>query len=102
MGLRVQGVYRLDSESIGVKPLEKGRYDWSADPLALHALQRTVTMRALRLATHPSAVHPQPVGLSCRCEGISAAALEFAILTAPRTNEVLGARWQELNKAARV
>jgi hypothetical protein len=52
VSLRVRGAYRLDSESIGVKPFEKGRYDWSADQLALQALQRTVTMQALRLATH--------------------------------------------------
>jgi integrase len=30
-------------------------------------------------------------------EGISAAALEFTILTAARTNEVLGARWEEID-----
>jgi len=29
--LRVQRAYRLDSESIFVKPLEEGRYDWSSD-----------------------------------------------------------------------
>jgi integrase len=35
-------------------------------------------------------------------EGIAARALEFAILTATRTNEVLGARWNEIDLAARV
>jgi len=34
-----------------VKPFEKGRYDWSADQLALHALQRTMTMRVRRMGT---------------------------------------------------
>jgi integrase len=35
-------------------------------------------------------------------DGIAARALEFAILTAARTNEVLGARWSEINIAARM
>ena len=32
-------------------------------------------------------------------EGVSARALEFAILTAARTGEVIGARWEEINLA---
>ena len=32
-------------------------------------------------------------------EGVSARALEFAILTAARTGEVIGARWDEINPA---
>jgi integrase len=35
-------------------------------------------------------------------ESISSLALEFAILTAARTGEVLGARWQEIDLAAKV
>jgi integrase len=35
-------------------------------------------------------------------EGISARALEFAILTAARTGEVIGARWDEINIAERL
>jgi integrase len=35
-------------------------------------------------------------------EGISARALEFCILTAARTSEVLGARWDEVNLDAKV
>jgi integrase len=35
-------------------------------------------------------------------EGISACALEFAILTAARTGEVIGARWSEINIAERL
>ncbi len=35
-------------------------------------------------------------------EGMSARALEFAILTAARTGEVLGARWGEIDLAAKV
>ncbi len=37
-----------------------------------------------------------------RQEGIAARALEFAILTAARTGEVIGARWNEINLAERV
>lgn len=35
-------------------------------------------------------------------EGIAASALEFAILTAARTGEVIGARWEEFNLAERL
>jgi integrase len=35
-------------------------------------------------------------------EGVSARALEFAILTAARTNEVLGAKWSEIDEHERV
>lgn len=35
-------------------------------------------------------------------EGVSARALEFAILTAARTGEVLGARWREIDLKAKV
>ena len=37
-----------------------------------------------------------------RQEGIAACALEFAILTAGRTGEVIGARWQEIDEEARL
>jgi integrase len=37
-----------------------------------------------------------------RREGMSARALEFAIMTAARTGEVLGARWGEIDLAAKV
>jgi integrase len=37
-----------------------------------------------------------------RQEGVGARALEFAILTAARTGEVLGARWDEINIAERL
>jgi integrase len=35
-------------------------------------------------------------------EGVAARALEFAILTAARTGEVIGARWDEINFAERL
>ena len=35
-------------------------------------------------------------------EGVAARALEFAILTAARTGEVIGARWDEINLAERL
>jgi integrase len=35
-------------------------------------------------------------------EGVSAAALEFAILTAARTGEVIGATWDEINRQSKV
>jgi integrase len=52
-------------------------------------------------AKHHSSMPHQEVGAfvaSLREEdGAAAAALEFVILTAARTNEVLGARWEEIN-----
>ncbi len=33
----------------------------------------------------------------CRQQGISAGALEFLVLTATRTSETLGARWEEID-----
>ncbi len=35
-------------------------------------------------------------------KGIAARALEFAIVTAARTGEVIGARWSEINIAKRL
>src|ERR1019366_5587022 len=35
-------------------------------------------------------------------DGVGASALEFAILTAARTNEALGARWPEIDMSAKV
>ena len=35
-------------------------------------------------------------------EGVGARALEFAILTAARTGEVIGARWDEINVAEKL
>jgi integrase len=37
-----------------------------------------------------------------RCEGVAARALEFAILTASRTGEVIGAAWSEIDLRARL
>ena len=37
-----------------------------------------------------------------KCEGIAARALEFCILTAARSGEVYGARWPEIDMAAKV
>jgi integrase len=45
---------------------------------------------------------PEFLGALRGREGMSARALEFAILTAARTGEVLGARWGELDLAAKV
>ena len=58
-----------------------------------------------RVKHHPALHYP---GLSSfmaelrRAEGVGAAALEFCILTAARTSEVIGAQWQEIDMAARL
>jgi integrase len=55
---------------------------------------------------HHAALHYVQIGAfmaELRCQdGVSARALEFAILTAARTGEVLGARWDEIDLAEKV
>ena len=54
---------------------------------------------------HPSLPYDQIAGFIVdlrRREGTAARALEFVILTAARTAEVLGARWDEIEEAGRV
>ena len=50
----------------------------------------------------PFADIPAFVGGLRAMEGIAARALEFAILTAARSGEVLGARWDEIDLQAKV
>lgn len=54
---------------------------------------------------HHSALHFDGVhaflGELAECEGLAALALEFLILTAARTGEVLGARWPEMDEQSR-
>jgi integrase len=50
----------------------------------------------------PYAEVPAFIGKLREVESIPALALEFAILTAARSGEVLGARWDEINMAAKV
>jgi integrase len=53
-------------------------------------------------AAMPYAEVPAFVGKLREAESIQALALEFLILTAARSGEVLGARWDEINMAAKV
>ena len=50
----------------------------------------------------PYAEVPAFIGKLREVESVPALALEFAILTAARSGEVLGARWDEINMAAKV
>jgi integrase len=50
----------------------------------------------------PFADVPAFVGRLRAMEGVAARALEFAILTAARSGEVVGARWEEINFQAKV
>jgi len=60
----------------------------------------------VRKVKHHAALPYEQVGALMiqlrECDGIAARALEFAILTAARTNEVIGTRWDEIDFAAKV
>lgn len=62
--------------------------------------------RKLKTVKHHAALPYSEIGAFIvelrKREGIGAAALEFAILTAARTSEVLGARWSEIDTKARL
>jgi integrase len=58
-----------------------------------------------RVEHHPALPYPEIgafIADLCQQEGVAACALEFAILTAARTGEVIGARWDEFNLAERL
>jgi integrase len=90
--------------------------DHSADPDNLHYLnpaKLTVQLRkklgkvpaAKKPTNHPALPHKELPAFMAELrprDGIAARALEFAILTAARTGEVLGARWQEIDTEARL
>jgi integrase len=68
-----------------------------------HLLPHREKVRAVR--HHPAMAYvevPAFLGEICDVEGMSARALEFTILTAARTGEAIGARWDELDLDARV
>ncbi|MGH7097657.1 MAG: tyrosine-type recombinase/integrase, partial [Stellaceae bacterium] len=61
--------------------------------------------RVRQVAHHAALPYPQIGDFMAalgRQEGVAARALEFAILTAARTGEVIGARWEETNIAERL
>jgi integrase len=61
------------------------------------------TRRPLRHASLPYDEVPAFLNaLRARSDGVAALALEFAILTGARTNEVLGARWDEIDRRGAV
>jgi integrase len=64
--------------------------------------QRHAVRRVEHHAALPYAELPRFVAELRREEGVDAAALEFAILTAARTSEVIGARWDEIDMAERL
>jgi integrase len=60
----------------------------------------------IRAVKHHAALPYEQIGAFVRelqtCDGVAARALEFAILTAARTSEVIGARWTEIDLAAKI
>jgi Arm DNA-binding domain/Phage integrase family len=81
------------------------RPDDAANPARREALKAAFP-HFKRSVKHHSALKYQEVGAFMadlrNREGSAARALEFAILTAARTGEVLGAKWAEIDEAARV
>jgi integrase len=63
---------------------------------------RAKVRKVVHLAAMPYIEVPSFVAALREQEGIAARALEFAVLTATRTGEVLGAQWTEIDFAARV
>jgi integrase len=62
--------------------------------------KRALRQSSGRTAHHPALPYPEIGGFMADLreqEGFGARALEFAILTAARTGEVIGARWQEFD-----
>jgi integrase len=58
--------------------------------------------KVIHLAAMPYAEMPGCLAALREREGIVARALEFAVLTACRTGEILGAQWHEIDAAARL
>src|SRR5512143_3611342 len=69
-------------------------------------LDKLLPKRALLTRGHhkamPFADVPAFVGRLRAMQGVAPRALEFAILTAARTGEVLGARWDEIDLGAKL
>jgi integrase len=63
---------------------------------------RTKVRKVEHHAALPYAEAATFIGELRRREGVAALALEYAILTAARTGEVIGARWDEIDLAAKV
>jgi len=63
---------------------------------------RAKVREVIHLAAMPYVAVPGFVAALREQEGIAARALEFAVLTATRTGEVLGAQWHEIDVAARL
>src|SRR6516225_8271652 len=63
-------------------------------------------MSKIRAVKHHAALPYEQIGAFVRelhtCDGVAARALEFAILTAARTSEVIGAQWTEIDLSAKI
>ena len=63
-------------------------------------------MSKIRAVKHHAALPYEQIGAFVRelhtCDGVAARALEFAILTAARTSEVIGAQWTEIGLSAKI
>jgi integrase len=65
-------------------------------------LSKKTKIQKPHLASVPYAEVAEFMARLRQVEGVAARALEFTILTASRTGEVLGARWEEINLAERI
>jgi integrase len=64
-------------------------------------LDKLLSARPKRVKHHPALPYPDVPGFVAELrerEGMAALALEFSIMTAARTSEVLGARWSEVDR----
>jgi integrase len=72
------------------------------NPASWKTIGKVLPARCARIAHHAALAYgdvPAFMGALSERQGVAARALAFTILTAARTNETLGARWDEINLA---
>lgn len=75
---------------------------WKGNLVALLPRPKSKRERVVHLAAMPYAEMPAFIGKLRKQMGIAARALEFCILTAARSGEVAGAKWGEIDIAAKM
>jgi integrase len=98
---RVRGRIETILDYAKVRQLRSGENParWSGN------LEMALPAKGPKVKHHPALPYPDVAAFMAALrtrDGVSARALEFCILTAVRTNECLGARWSEIDLAAKV
>ena len=102
------GEPRARPDCIGHRLGDRARLSARREPSALARPPRQTTAgrrKVRRVKNHPALPYADLPAFASKLRernGISARALEFAILTAGRTSEVIGARWSEIDIGTKV